>query len=148
MFAAFMKFSHQLLYLLLVIGLLFIAMLGPLDMPFGLFAAIGLIVAFLTGVLGVYVFGGNMRLHTNLPFIGYILTLVTAFIYVPSSHLSASSYGIPAQWIFIQPISGRTSVDMLALALNVFCFYVLLRLGRGLYRNVFQSSGQKRQAET
>ncbi|NJP37967.1 hypothetical protein [Alkalicoccus luteus] len=143
-----MNVDRQVLFLLTVVlfGILF--SLGPFGLSVGFFVTISIIAAFLLGILGVYVFGGNMRLHTNLPFIGYVLTLATAFIYVPSSHLSASSYGIPAQWIFIQPISGRTSVDMLALALNVFCFYVLLRLGRGLYRNVKQSPGQKRQAET
>ncbi|MFC4736263.1 hypothetical protein ACFO4L_06660 [Bacillus daqingensis] len=143
-----MNVDRQVLFLLTVVlfGILF--SLGPFGLSVGFFVTLSIIAAFLLGILGVYVFGGNMRLHTNLPFIAYVLALASAFIFMSDGFRSGSSTGFPFPWITVQPIGKRISLDVLVLALNALVFYVLLRLGRGMYRNVKQSPGQKRQAET
>lgn len=89
-----------------------------------------IIVALFIGVIGVYLFGKDMRLYKNLYFISYVITLGIAFVPVIGVYMERGnpSYGFPAQWFDYSPISGVVSFHLLGFLFNFFIFYLLLRL--------------------
>ncbi|WP_223701729.1 hypothetical protein [Sutcliffiella deserti] len=88
------------------------------------------IVSFVIGVVGVYLFGKDMRLYKNLYFISYVITVGMAFVPVIGVYMEsgAPSYGFPAQWFNYHPISGSVSFSIFGFLFNFFIFYFLLRL--------------------
>ncbi|PYZ96651.1 hypothetical protein CR205_13200 [Alteribacter lacisalsi] len=89
-----------------------------------------IIAALGIGIAGVYVFGDNMRLYTNLHFVSYILTVGFAFVAVVGVHIEGSSrsYGFPVQWFFYYPPTGSVSLNLLGFLFNFFLIYFFLRL--------------------
>ena len=88
-----------------------------------------IIVSLLIGVIGVYLFGEDMRLYKNLYFISYILTIGFAFVPVIGVYNEDgnSFYGFPAQWFSYYP-SGYVSLELLGFLFNYFLIYLTLNL--------------------
>ncbi|WP_280771626.1 hypothetical protein [Salipaludibacillus daqingensis] len=89
-----------------------------------------IIVAVGIGVIGVYLFGKDMKLHKNLHFISYVMTVGFAFVPVIGVYMEGGtrSYGFPSQWFFYQDISGYVSFNLIGFIVNYFIFYFILRL--------------------
>ena len=88
-----------------------------------------IIVSLLIGIIGVYLFGKDMRLYKNLYFISYVLTLGFAFLPVIGLHTEEgiASYGFPSQWLNYYHLSGSVSFNILGFLFNFFIFYILLQ---------------------
>ncbi|UCZ55060.1 hypothetical protein LGQ02_10185 [Bacillus shivajii] len=58
-----------------------------------------LIMALGIGVIGVYLFGSDMKLYNNLHFISYVMTVGFAFVPVIGVYIEGGtrSYGFPSQ---------------------------------------------------
>lgn len=89
-----------------------------------------IIVALVIGVVGVYLFGKDMRLYKNLYFISYILTIGFVFVPILGVHIEegSRSYGFPAQWFNYYYLSGSVSLHLIGFLFNFFLFYFFLRL--------------------
>lgn len=79
------------------------------------------------GVIGVYLFGKDMKLHKNLHFISYVLTIGFAFVPVIGVYIvdGTRSYGFPAQW-FIHYMSGYVNLQLTGFLFNYYLFYFIL----------------------
>jgi hypothetical protein len=88
------------------------------------------IAAIIIGVIGVYLFGKDMRLYKNLYFLSYLTTISIVFIPVLGVYIEGDDrfYGFPAQWFSYYHISGSVSVELLGFLFNFFIFYFCFRL--------------------
>ena len=89
-----------------------------------------IIVSLLIGIIGVYLFGNDMRLYKNLYFISYVLTLGIAFVPVIGLYTEDGivSYGFPSQWLYYYHLRGSVSFNLLGFLFNFFIFYLILQL--------------------
>ncbi|MRH43271.1 hypothetical protein GH741_11325 [Aquibacillus halophilus] len=88
-----------------------------------------IIVSLVIGVIGVYLFGKDMRLYKNLYFLSYVITIGAAFVPIIGVNMEESnlSYGFPAQWFDYYHLSGSVSFHLFGFLFNFFIFYFVLR---------------------
>lgn len=88
-----------------------------------------IIIALGIGVIGVYLFGKEMKLYKNLHFISYVITVGFAFVPVLGVYIEDGnrSYGFPAQWFSYYYINGSVSIHFSGFLFNYFIFYFILR---------------------
>ena len=89
-----------------------------------------IIVSLLIGVIGVYLFGKDMKLYKNLHFISYLITVGFAFVPVVGVYIEDGNhfYGFPAQWFGHYYLSGYVHFELLGFLFNYFIIYFILRL--------------------
>ncbi|MBM7606676.1 hypothetical protein JOC75_004730 [Metabacillus crassostreae] len=89
-----------------------------------------IIVALIIGVMGVYLFGKDMKLYKNFYFLSYVITIGIVFVPVIGVYTEGddSFYGFPAQWFSYYPINGSVSLQPLGFLFNCFIFYLIFRL--------------------
>ena len=87
-----------------------------------------IIFSLLIGVIGVYVFGNDMRLYKNLYFISYLITIGFAFVPDLGVYIEDGtySYGFPAQWFSYYP-SIYVTFELLGFLFDYFLIYLMLR---------------------
>ncbi|MUK88302.1 hypothetical protein GMD78_07860 [Ornithinibacillus sp. L9] len=87
-----------------------------------------ILVALLIGMIGVYLFGKDMRLYKNLYFISYMITIGFAFVPVLGVYIEDGSYyyGFPAQW-FNYYSNGYVNFELGGFVFNYFIVYLILR---------------------
>ncbi|MFD2042898.1 hypothetical protein ACFSTA_01090 [Ornithinibacillus salinisoli] len=97
-----------------------------------------IIGSLLIGVIGLYLFGKDMRLYKNLYFISYMITIGFAFVPVLGVYIENGDYfyGFPAQW-FNYYSSGYVNFEMLGFLFNFFVIYLVLRFMTKIFK-VFQ----------
>ena len=124
------KDKLKIMYVISVFVLLFIFSSGSYDIGKPNFFVPIIIVSLVIGIIGVYLFGNDLRLYKNLYFISYVLTLGIAFVPVIGLYTEEGvvSYGFPSQWLYNYHLSGSVSINLLGFLFNFFLFYFLFRL--------------------
>ncbi|MBC5638798.1 hypothetical protein H8S33_18670 [Ornithinibacillus sp. BX22] len=87
-----------------------------------------IIVSLLIGVIGVYLFGKDMKLYKYLYFICYMITIGFVFVPVLGVYIEDGSYyyGFPAQW-FNYYSNGYVNFELGGFVFNYFIVYLILR---------------------
>ncbi|WP_042150210.1 hypothetical protein [Paucisalibacillus sp. EB02] len=124
------KGKLQVLYIISVLALLMIfsnryyTSIGELN-----FIVPVIIVSLLIGVIGVYLFGKDIRLYKNVYFISYMITIGLVFVPVLGVYIEDGSYfyGFPAQW-FNYYSNGYVNFELGGFLFNYFIIYLILRL--------------------
>ncbi|MFA9557641.1 hypothetical protein ACERII_10085 [Evansella sp. AB-rgal1] len=125
-----MKNKLQILYIVIVF--LFLAFFSTRSYNVGdpSFYVPSIIIALAIGVIGIYLFGKDMRLYKNLYFLSYVITIGIAFVPVIGVFIENGNrfYGFPAQWLSYYLPSGYVSLHLLGFLFNFFLIYFLLRI--------------------
>ncbi|MGM0845101.1 MAG: hypothetical protein ACQEUT_09000 [Bacillota bacterium] len=124
------KDKSKILYIFFVFLSLIIFTQGTYDIEAPSFFVPVFIVALIIGVIGVFLFGKDMRLYKNLYFLSYLITISIVFVPVLGVYFEDGNrfYGFPAQWFSYYHISGSVSVELFGFLFNFFIFYFSFRL--------------------
>ncbi|MCR6105418.1 hypothetical protein HXA34_03870 [Salipaludibacillus agaradhaerens] len=88
-----------------------------------------IMVSLAIGIIGVYLFGKDMKVYKNLYFVSFLITVGMVFVsgggvFVEENH---RSYGFPAQFFTHYELSGYVSLNIGGFLLNFLIVYIILR---------------------
>ncbi|MUK87833.1 hypothetical protein GMD78_05395 [Ornithinibacillus sp. L9] len=106
-----------------------------------IFLIIVIIGSLIIGLVGVYLFGKDMRIYKNLYFVSYIITIGFAFVPVLGVYIENGNYyyGFPAQW-FSYYSNGYVNFEILGFVFNFFIIYLVLRFLTKITSSFFKNN--------
>lgn len=123
------KQNFQVVYLIGVSVLLILFNFSKVDLNSYTFLITSFGAALAVGLLGVYLFASDWKIHKNLFFWSYLFTL--GFLYSPGAGSSAAAdeilYGFPSPMVAYHTTWERIELNLIGFAVNFFIIYFVLK---------------------